>query len=344
MIPERKRIEYIDAIKGFAAICVIIGHVCDGYLSSGLFENGTFLFVLFKIIYSFHMALFFVISGYLFYSAYVKTDGIVNTAKLKTQLFNIGYVYALFSIVMWIFKFIGERFVNRTVSVKDLLLIWTKAISPYWYLYVLFFCYLLAALFIKIKINPYLLLGIGLAFNIFSNFLSSLGTVSEIPKILYYFIFFLIGCLWNQKNDWFAKYRKIFYCLSGVSVILMIIVWPVSERLDKVPGANFVIALGLSFLFVSLFAQIKALGNNRFLRYCGQRALEIYVIHCFFTAGFRFALLKIGISSGILSLVINTILSLALSLAFDWAVKKIKIHSLLFKPYSMLKKGSCKEK
>ncbi|MCQ2513391.1 MAG: acyltransferase family protein, partial [Lachnospiraceae bacterium] len=74
MMVQSKRIEYIDAIKGFAAICVIIGHVCDGYVQSGLFGNGRFLFVLFKLIYSFHMALFFILSGFLFYNAYVNDD------------------------------------------------------------------------------------------------------------------------------------------------------------------------------------------------------------------------------------------------------------------------------
>ena len=77
MMMPSKRIEYIDAIKGFAAICVIIGHVCDGYLQSGLFGNVGFLFVLFKLIYSFHMALFFILSGFLMEHTYRKIiDGL----------------------------------------------------------------------------------------------------------------------------------------------------------------------------------------------------------------------------------------------------------------------------
>lgn len=337
-----KRIEYIDAIKGFAAICVIIGHVCDGYLQSGLFGNGGFLSVLFKLIYSFHMALFFILSGFLFYNAYVKDDGTVNKEKFKPQLINIGYVYVLFSVIIWVFKILSGRFVNNTVSIRDLLLIWTKAISPYWYLYVLFFCYLLAALFIKIKINPYLLLGIGLACNIGSNFFGNFNTVSEIPKILYYFIIFMIGCFWKKRTDLFEKHRKKIYIFSGCSIVLLAVVWPFSGRIDKVPVANVIIAVGISFLFIFLFEKVKFLGSNRFLQYCGKRALEIYVIHCFFTAGFRVILARIGITSSVLSLIINTVLSLFLSLAFDWIVKKIKLHSLLFKPYTVIKKRETK--
>ncbi len=288
------------------------------------------------------MALFFILSGFLFYNAYVNDDGTIKKEKFKPQLINIGYVYIIFSVIMWVFKLLSQRFVNRTVSPRDILFIWAKAISPYWYLYVLFFCYLLAALFIKIKINPYLLLGIGLAFNIFSNFLSNLGTVSELPKILYYFLIFMLGCFWRKRTDFFEKHRKKLYIFSGCSIVLLAVVWPFSERIDKVPVANIFVAVGISFLFIFLFEKVKALGNNRFLQYCGKRALEIYVIHCFFTAGFRVVLNGIGITSSVLSLILNTVLSLFLSLAFDWIVKKIKLHSLLFKPYQTLKKRETK--
>lgn len=44
------RIEYIDSLKGFGILLVIIGHICPG----GIINS---------IIYSFHMAIFFLLSG-----------------------------------------------------------------------------------------------------------------------------------------------------------------------------------------------------------------------------------------------------------------------------------------
>jgi fucose 4-O-acetylase-like acetyltransferase len=49
---SKKRIDYIDMAKGFAIICVILGH-------AGLPIAGC-------IVYTFHMPLFFIISGMLF--------------------------------------------------------------------------------------------------------------------------------------------------------------------------------------------------------------------------------------------------------------------------------------
>ena len=70
---ERKHIEWIDGAKGFAILLVIIGHCIDGYKDAELFKQYTFIFnSLHYFIYSFHMPLFFMINGYLFFYTYKK--------------------------------------------------------------------------------------------------------------------------------------------------------------------------------------------------------------------------------------------------------------------------------
>lgn len=51
---QNRRIEWIDSLKGFAIILVVLGHNTGG-------ENGAYRFL-----YTFHMPLFFLISGFLF--------------------------------------------------------------------------------------------------------------------------------------------------------------------------------------------------------------------------------------------------------------------------------------
>lgn len=52
---KKQRIEYFDAAKGIAIIAVIVGHM-------GLIARGMTLTE--KFIFSFHMPIFFLISGY----------------------------------------------------------------------------------------------------------------------------------------------------------------------------------------------------------------------------------------------------------------------------------------
>ena len=51
LVRDKKRIKYIDIARGIAIILMVIGHVIE----AGLGRN---------IIYSFHMVLFIIVSGY----------------------------------------------------------------------------------------------------------------------------------------------------------------------------------------------------------------------------------------------------------------------------------------
>lgn len=55
---ESERLEYIDWAKGGMILLVIVGHICQYYFSREKDEP------LFRFIYSFHMPLFFLLSGY----------------------------------------------------------------------------------------------------------------------------------------------------------------------------------------------------------------------------------------------------------------------------------------
>lgn len=66
----KKRVREIDLIKGIAIFLVVFGHSIQYgsgsyFLKSGLFFQNN----VFKVIYSFHMPLFMLVSGFLFYSS-----------------------------------------------------------------------------------------------------------------------------------------------------------------------------------------------------------------------------------------------------------------------------------
>ena len=62
-----QRIAYIDALKGFAILCVVLGHIATGNLRDPFTQ--TIYFYLYNIIYSFHMPAFIFLSGYFSKSA-----------------------------------------------------------------------------------------------------------------------------------------------------------------------------------------------------------------------------------------------------------------------------------
>ena len=66
-----ERIKWIDSLKGFTIILVVIGHSIGGYVSSHTFEvDYRHYEFIYDLIYSFHMPLTMLLSGYVFNIAY----------------------------------------------------------------------------------------------------------------------------------------------------------------------------------------------------------------------------------------------------------------------------------
>ncbi len=61
---DEKRLDYIDALRGFGIILVVLGHLHFGHN------------MLHQYIYAFHMPLFFLVSGYLYRAPARLGDGI----------------------------------------------------------------------------------------------------------------------------------------------------------------------------------------------------------------------------------------------------------------------------
>ena len=64
-----KRNKTIDIIRGFAVFLVLWGHVIQYFTIDGFAFYDNYLY---KLIYSFHMPLFMIVSGYLFFNSVSK--------------------------------------------------------------------------------------------------------------------------------------------------------------------------------------------------------------------------------------------------------------------------------
>ncbi len=129
---RRRRIEWIDAAKGLAIILVIVGHTV---------ESGTFAR---NIIFSFHIPLFFILSGYTFKLASNWTDFFYRTKKDAVHLL---VPYVLTGFVIALVKIFYRRLAPGAVMMDMLeALIWAsgtgdgvhESIGVLWFLVSLF--------------------------------------------------------------------------------------------------------------------------------------------------------------------------------------------------------------
>lgn len=151
---ENKRIQWIDVLKGVTAIFVILGHVLLGYTNNNAFpEVQNLLQTINHWIYSFHMPLFMVISGFAFTVAYIKNSK-MDKPRIKKQILNLALIYFIFQASLCFLKIIFNSFVDSKMDIYRLI---SNLIIPdniMWYIWVLFIYYYLI-MFIYDKIKEY---------------------------------------------------------------------------------------------------------------------------------------------------------------------------------------------
>ena len=147
--------------------------------------------------------------------------------------------------------------------------------------------------------------------------------------------------LHRTKKDIIIGNKLLLLILFIAAMALFVFFWNsennIGKTVNKIFFVNVIVALGISLTIWYLFENIKFLSENRFLQFLGRYSLEIYVIHCIFTAGFRVILPKLGIGNVYIGFILNTAISTAIPIMISVICKKLNIHALFFKPVTYIK-------
>ena len=189
----KKRSPYLDIIKAILIILVIIGHSIQygsgsTYLEKQLFFNN----YLFKFIYSFHMPLFIMISGYLSYNS-------LNKNSLK-ETFISKFKSLIIPLFFWtIIPFIiNLEFYSIIESLKLFIAVFSTNL---WFLWSLFYINILVKLINKyFKDNIFIyILSFLITFILPNTFVIKYFNIQfSLYSFLYFY--FLIGYFYKKYN------------------------------------------------------------------------------------------------------------------------------------------------
>jgi fucose 4-O-acetylase-like acetyltransferase len=187
------RNDWVDYAKAIGIILVVIGHVMRGLVSAGLPVDRYWFSLVDSIIYSFHMPLFFFISG-LFFSDSLNKRGPGRLIASKVD--SIIYPYIVWSLLQGLFELAFSQYTNGQVTLGQVLSFGWHPRAQFWFLFALFFVFVLATFVITLTRGRYVL-----------SLLVLLGTIfvvkSELPLNLItnylagYSVFFLFGVWLN---------------------------------------------------------------------------------------------------------------------------------------------------
>lgn len=154
---KNKRISWLDTLKGFTIISVIIGHVLLGYTNNNAFPLQQQLMLKVNYwIYSWHMPLFMVISGFAFKIAYLKNNNL-DKKRINKQILNLLLIFFIFQLGLCSLKIIFNNFVDRKMDFYSLILNLFIPDNIMWYIWVLLiYYYFVEVVYKRIKVSQYI--------------------------------------------------------------------------------------------------------------------------------------------------------------------------------------------
>jgi fucose 4-O-acetylase-like acetyltransferase len=298
------RIVWLDAARGIGIILVVIGHALGGLIDSPLGAGQNAFRSAFFAIYSFHMPLFFLLSG-LLVPQRIDTGGLTF---LRGLISTMAWPYFLWSVIQHSVVFSLGALANHPENHYWTLLLslpW-EPFSQFWFLYALFWMHVLAALWLKpIGREAFVLLALAL---------KALILLLPLPvaiKLLGHHMFFYAVGVWLGTaglEQMLFRHKPIFRALllPLAAVIIMATYFTLSRFAPDLPIATAAspkianLAWRFPVMAAAIFGVAASLSIARFewvsgaewLGYLGRMSMPIFILHIMFIAGLRIVLIR----------------------------------------------------
>lgn len=279
----RKRIEYVDVAKGIAILSVIVGHTFSAYDPGSLLN---------RFIYSFHMPLFFILSGFFYRPQDFKTAFGRKVKNLLVPYLIINAVRCLIALEKSGFETMLQGYLfpalygNGSTPKIALCLFDVKIVGMTWFLIAMFVCqvlYLCLEEFSKkygtsmwILVILMAVTGMGLNDKVWLPF--------SIQPAMSALLFYHAGRLMREKKILEEPVRAV---PAGI-LIMGVVIWIVAVfyaslgmHANSYHGAASVLGAIAATYFITQFSKglyhVPVLGG--FLNWCGRNSIYIYCFH-----------------------------------------------------------------
>lgn len=269
----KQRDPYFDNLKGLLIILVVAGHCVNLYRDSNVYCN-----YLFHLIYAFHMPLFFYIAGY-----FSK-----NVEKTYKRAFEALIVPAIPFELLY--------FIMHAVTKADNAEPFLTPVFAYWFCFALFFCRALLPYLSRVRwiVPVTFILALAAGFNPY------IDEIMTLSRFLCMLPFFMLGYFTTRERMERIRGMKAavpviaaIVSVAALFALLSLTDYDLGFTLRSPYGGKegvlfrafqFIIAVPLSLLVMKLTPRAKS-----YLSVIGQKTLQIYFLHFYFTTAIKMA-------------------------------------------------------
>lgn len=318
----KARNDSIDVSKGIGIILVVIGHVLSPVMS-----GNSILEWLYSVIYTFHMPLFFFVSGYV--AKKLVTKPVAKIELIKQRLLRLMVPYCVWAVIYLPMKIIMAEHVRFSDEYKWYsFFLGNNPDGQLWFLYVLFVISIFMIFFVTSK-NISALTILFIIGSILAPLIPfSIGFTSiTLTFSLYQVGFFFLGTLTAVKFDYNKVTTNItaFIISAVVLVSYSVVLW---IRKEEVWFLQAIVALCAIYVCLFVSALIAKTKVKAPFIYLGKKSMEIYLLHGPLLVIGRI-LLPVIIHNTYVYLLVLSLISIVISLAISFVINKIKIARLL---------------
>lgn len=309
-----QRQSWVDIAKGIGILLVVYGHVARGVFNAGVAMDEGLFHLIDSLIYSFHMPLFFFISG-LFFLASLASKG--RGGLIASKIDTILYPYLIWSLLQGGLEVFLSAHTNGQAQASDVLALLWKPRQQFWFLYALFLISLTCALVYRGNNSRRFVLATSLVFLLAHLFRDDIHLGLQGGFVTGNAVFFALGILARAFD---LPGRLASFEALAVSALLFAasqFTYHHILGLDFASGGPYFLAnavLGIVFI-VALSVRLSAL-NTGWLAYLGGASMAIYLMHVLAGSGCRILMKSLlGIDDAATHLVLGTLLGTLLPLA-----------------------------
>lgn len=317
---EQKKTYYpeINIARGFALLFVTLGHSFPDAVGA--------LGRIYNICYSFHMGLFFILSGFVIARKFISRDYKI-TDEIKNKSIRLLIPYFVFSVITLIMKVFTEKYANNPFSLKDSykILLGINPNGGLWFLWTLFVISVIFILLGKLKHNLIYFAVLSAAAYIINLFVPKIF----ISGVLRYAVFYAVGIFIYKYYDAFKKYILNPYCSSAMLILFCV------THIFRLKTDYIVTCLSASIFIMFLSQSIMKFKDKTKIIYTvfnelGTYSYDIYLLSYFIQVPLRVLFKSIfPIPELLLYFLMFTLGTIIPYLASKFILRKVPIFNLL---------------
>ena len=335
-----KRDPYFDIVRGFAIILVVMGHVIQCGMGEPYFINERYYEnSLFKIIYSFHMPLFMLVSGYFFAIAISQKSSVdIVKRRIKSLLIPV-LVWTLIPFVVFLLEDAPRAEIFSLQLVRWYI---NLAKGNLWFLWAVFYNSLIVLLinrFLKDSVLVYLWVLILVLF---------IPDAIIMATYKYMYLYFVVAYLF-KKNAW-SEYLGVISAKNRIFLIVTVVL-SFGILFKFYNYASYIYTSGVYILRDNPWMQIKIniqrwlIGmagsilvlvllkymsekkwlakGEKLLAYIGRHSMGVYIVNVYFSNYILIRLTK-NIHFSYAMVLLETVFSIVICLAIAVLLSKAK--------------------